>query len=142
MRTERRLARRPGLTWGPRILLRLISCPLLFGGEEPQASCDGARAGRTPNSLVSAKELLRCCYSAGACLVIYRILQNSPLGPEDVIRLANASEQALKTIGVKERNDPRSKMIAKKIIEIGQTSLKDPVQICIRAVEALGLPKR
>ncbi|MGY4482123.1 hypothetical protein ACVWWR_001314 [Bradyrhizobium sp. LM3.2] len=76
-------------------------------------------------------------------MVIYRILQNSPLGPEDVIRLANASEQALKTIGVKERNDPRSKMIAKKIIEIGQTSLKDPVQICIlRAVEALGLPKR
>lgn len=74
--------------------------------------------------------------------MIYRIFQNSPLGPEDITRLSNAYEQALKTIGVKERNDPLSEMIAKKIIEIGQTGLKDPVQICIRAVEALGLPKR
>ncbi|BAR55573.1 hypothetical protein NK6_2392 [Bradyrhizobium diazoefficiens] len=32
-------------------------------------------------------------------------------------------------------------MIAKKIIEIGQTGLKDPSEICVRAVEELGLPK-
>lgn len=32
-------------------------------------------------------------------------------------------------------------MIARKIIEIGQTGLKDPAKICIRAIEELGLPK-
>jgi hypothetical protein len=32
-------------------------------------------------------------------------------------------------------------MIAKKIIEIGQTGLKDPQEICGRAVEDLGMPK-
>jgi hypothetical protein len=32
-------------------------------------------------------------------------------------------------------------LIAKKIIEIGQTRLKDPSEICVRAVEELGLLK-
>lgn len=73
-------------------------------------------------------------------MAIYRILQNSPLGPEAIARLTMAYEQALRTIGVKDRDDPLAELIAKKIIEIGQTGLKDPEQICIRAVEALDLP--
>ena len=36
---------------------------------------------------------------------------------------------------------PLTELIAKKIIEIGQTGLKDPAQICLWAVEALGPPK-
>jgi hypothetical protein len=74
-------------------------------------------------------------------LAIYRILQNSPLGPDEITRLSKAYEQALRTIGVQDRNDPLTELIAKKIIEISQTGLKDPAQICVRAVEALGLPK-
>jgi hypothetical protein len=42
---------------------------------------------------------------------------------------------------VQDRNDPLTELIAKKIIEIGQTDLKDPAAICGRAVEELGLPK-
>jgi hypothetical protein len=74
-------------------------------------------------------------------LAIYRILQNSPLGPEEITRLSTAYEQALRAIGVQDRNDPLTELIAKKIIEIGQTGLKDPAAICGRAVEELGLPK-
>ncbi|WP_439400440.1 hypothetical protein ACRQ5Q_43775 (plasmid) [Bradyrhizobium sp. PMVTL-01] len=74
-------------------------------------------------------------------MAIYRILQNLPLGPEEIARLSAAYEQALRTIGVEDRNDPLTELIAKKIIEVGQTGLKDPAQICLRAVEALGLPK-
>jgi hypothetical protein len=72
-------------------------------------------------------------------LAIYRLLQNSSLAPEEIARLSTAYEQALRTIGVKDRNAPLAELIAKKIIEIGRTGLKDPAQICIRAVEALGL---
>jgi len=50
-------------------------------------------------------------------------------------------EQALRTIGVQDRNDPLTQLIAKKVIEIGQTGLKDPAEICGRAVEELGLPE-
>ncbi|APO52160.1 hypothetical protein ACVIWV_009448 [Bradyrhizobium diazoefficiens] len=74
-------------------------------------------------------------------MVIYRILQNSPLGPEEITRLSRAYEEALRSIGVQDRNDPLTELIAKKIIEIGQTGLKDPSEICVRAVEELGLPK-
>jgi hypothetical protein len=74
-------------------------------------------------------------------LAIYRILQNSLLGPEEITRLSSAYEQALRTIGVQDRNDPLTELIARKIIEIGQTGLKDPAKICVRTIEELGLPK-
>ncbi|MHC4041576.1 hypothetical protein [Bradyrhizobium sp. 23AC] len=74
-------------------------------------------------------------------MAIYRILQNSPLGPEEITRLSRAYEEALRRIGVQDRNDPLTELIAKKIIEVGQTGLKDPAEICGRAVEGLGLPK-
>ena len=45
------------------------------------------------------------------------------------------------SIGVQDQNDPLTELIAKKIIEIGQTRLKDPSEICVRAVEELGLLK-
>ena len=74
-------------------------------------------------------------------MAVYRILQNSPLGPDEILRLSKAYEQALRTIGLKDRDDPLTEMIARKIIEIGQTGLKDPHEICGRAVQELGLPK-
>jgi len=52
-----------------------------------------------------------------------------------------AYEQALRTLGVQDRNDALTELIAKKIIEIGQTGLKDPAGICARAVEELRLSK-
>ena len=74
-------------------------------------------------------------------MAIYRIFQNSPLGPEEITRLSTAYEQALRTIGVQDRNDPLTELIARKIIEIGQTGLQDPAKICVRAIEELHLSK-
>jgi hypothetical protein len=71
---------------------------------------------------------------------IYRLLQNVPLGPDEAKRLADAYEHTLSVLSVKDRNDPLAEFIAKKIIEIGQTGLKDPAQISARAIEELGLP--
>jgi hypothetical protein len=36
-----------------------------------------------------------------------------------------------------ERNDPRTLMIAKKVLEIGETDLKDPAEISKRVVKLL-----
>jgi hypothetical protein len=73
-------------------------------------------------------------------MAIYRILQNSPMGPEEIKRLEAAYEQTLRTIGLKDRNDPITEMIARKIIEIAQTGVKDPAQISARAIEEIGIP--
>ena len=72
-------------------------------------------------------------------MAIYRILQNSPLGPEDLRRLTDAYEHTLRALSVKDRNDPLTELIAKKIIEIAQTGLKDPAQISARAIQELAL---
>jgi hypothetical protein len=72
-------------------------------------------------------------------VAIYRLLQNVPLGPEEIKRLTDAYERTLITLSVKDRNDPLTQFIAKKIIEIGKTGLKDPAQISARAIEELRL---
>lgn len=71
-------------------------------------------------------------------MAIYRILQNSPLSPEDIGRLVAAYEAALKALGLADRNDPLTELVARKIIEIGQTGVRDPVQISRLAVTDLG----
>jgi len=73
-------------------------------------------------------------------MAIYRLFQNSPLGPEEISRLSEAYERTLRTLSVVDRNDPLTEMIAKKIIEIGQTGVKEPAQISALAIEGLGLP--
>jgi len=69
---------------------------------------------------------------------IQRMLQNSPLHPEDIRVLVAAYEKTLTALGLKDRNDPITELVAKKIIEIGQTGVRDPQQISRRAIEELG----
>ena len=41
-------------------------------------------------------------------MAIYRLLQNSPMGPEQISRLSEAYEQTLKALSLKDRNEPRT----------------------------------
>ena len=72
-------------------------------------------------------------------MAIYRLLQNLPMGPEEISRLSTAYEQTLKALCRKDRNDPLTEMIAKKIIEIGQTGVQEPAQISQLAIKDLGI---
>jgi hypothetical protein len=45
----------------------------------------------------------------------------------------------LTTLCLKDRNDPLTELIAKKIIKIAQTGIKDPAEICERAIRELGV---
>jgi hypothetical protein len=71
-------------------------------------------------------------------MAIHRILQNIPLAPEDISRLVAAYEAALKALDLSDRTDPLTEIVARKIIEIGQTGVRDPLQISKLAVKALG----
>lgn len=59
-------------------------------------------------------------------MAIYRLLENVPLGPEEIQRLTDAYERTLSALCIRDRNDPLTEFIARKIFELGQTGLKDP----------------
>jgi hypothetical protein len=72
---------------------------------------------------------------------IYRLLQNMPMGPEEISRLTTAYEQALRTIGIVDRDDPLAELLARKIIEIAQTGVREPRDISTLAIKEIGIPK-
>jgi hypothetical protein len=67
-------------------------------------------------------------------MAIYRMLRNTSLA--ETGHLIAAYEMTLRALLV-DRNDPLTQMIAKKVIVIGETGLKDPAQISQHAVKLL-----
>jgi hypothetical protein len=70
-------------------------------------------------------------------MAIYRLLQKSAFGPEEIERMTTAYEDALRVLGLTDRADPLTEILAKKIIEIAQTGERDPAKIRDKAVAAI-----
>ena len=70
-------------------------------------------------------------------LAIYRLLQKSAFGPNDTFRVGEAYELALVELGLRDRNDPLTQIVAKLIIEIAEMRFKDPRTICANALSQL-----
>jgi len=68
-------------------------------------------------------------------MAIYNRLQNTLLA--ETGHLFAAYELILHALSLVDRNDPLTAVIADKIIEIGATGLKDPVEISKRTVKFL-----
>jgi len=71
-------------------------------------------------------------------MTIHRLLQNIPLEPEDIDRLVTAYEKALRALGLSDRSDPMTLIVAKAVIDIGQTGVRDAAQISQLAIKAIG----
>jgi hypothetical protein len=65
-------------------------------------------------------------------------VRKQSLEPDDIHRLVTAYEQTLRTLGISDRSDPITLMVAKTVIEIGQTGIRDPAQISQLAIKAIG----
>lgn len=72
-------------------------------------------------------------------MAVRRLLAKSPLGPEEIDILVKAYEQTLRTLGLVDRSDPLTELIAKQIIKIGQSGISDPARISAQALEELGM---
>jgi len=70
---------------------------------------------------------------------IYRLLQNSPLGPEEIAVLTKAYEATLRELGLVDRNDPIAEIIARKIIELGQRGVREAEQLVDLTIKELGV---
>jgi len=73
-------------------------------------------------------------------VAIYRLLQGSAFGPEEISRVTAAYEDALRALKLVDRTDPITEIVAKKIFEIAQTGERDPVRITELALKELGNP--
>ena len=73
-------------------------------------------------------------------MTIYRLLKDTAFGPEDIERLVLAYEQTLRALGLKDRNDAITQLVAEKIIAIGRTGIEDPAEISKLVLKQFGLP--
>ena len=75
----------------------------------------------------------------GTVMPINRLLAGYQLEPEEVEILTAAFNRALRSLGDVDRNDPLTELIARKIIEIGATGVRDPVEISKIAIKRLSI---
>jgi hypothetical protein len=71
-------------------------------------------------------------------MAIYRLPQNVLLGPDEIGRLTAAYEQTLRALGLKQRSDPITELVARKVIEIAQTGVRDSHELATMAIKQLG----
>ena len=62
-------------------------------------------------------------------MTIYRLLANTTFGPEEIERLVQAYEQTLRALGLKDRSDPITQLVAEKVIAVGRLGIEDPAEI-------------
>ena len=68
---------------------------------------------------------------------IKRLFAGNQLGAEEVEILTAAFNRALRLLGLVDRNDPLTELIAREVIEIGATGVRDSVEICKIAIRRL-----
>ena len=69
---------------------------------------------------------------------IDRLLQRHGVGSDDSERLKQAFNLALCGLDLVDRNDPICEIVARKIVEIGLNSVRDPHEIAAQTVKQLG----
>ena len=72
-------------------------------------------------------------------MAIYKLIANGSFGPDEIEVMKTAYEAALVDVGVTDRNDPITELIAKTIINVIATGERDPKQVMERALNALGV---
>lgn len=74
-------------------------------------------------------------------MAIYGYLQNSGFDPEAIKIMTAAYEAVRERLGLTDRSDPLTQLVARKVIELAQTGVRDPEQLCDRVVEAIRTTK-
>jgi hypothetical protein len=71
-------------------------------------------------------------------MAFHHLLDSFAFGPEEIQYVVKAYDDALSSLGLASRDDPATRLLAKKIIEIARTGERDPLKIRRRAIEKLG----
>ena len=71
-------------------------------------------------------------------MTIHTLLKNTTFGPDEIERLVTAYEKTLQALGLKDRSDPITQLVAEKIIAVGRLGIEDPEDISKLALKELG----
>jgi hypothetical protein len=71
-------------------------------------------------------------------MLLNRLLRDSKLEPEEIALLNLAFTQALRMLCLVDRKDCLCELVAKKIIEVGATGIREPSEIARVAIKKLG----
>jgi hypothetical protein len=58
-----------------------------------------------------------------------RLAENSAFGPDEIAALVTAFEEALQELGLTDREDPATLMVAERIINAANKGERDPVRL-------------
>jgi hypothetical protein len=68
---------------------------------------------------------------------IYELLRRQgSYEPEDVAMLGKVFDDVLQTLGLVERKDPVTEMVAKKLVELAKTGVRDPLRLKALTIQA------
>jgi hypothetical protein len=76
--------------------------------------------------------------ACGCAVPIQGLVKTGTFEPEQVAMLGEVLEDVLQTLGLVDRQDPLTEMVARKVIELAQTGERDPVRLKQLTLEALG----
>ena len=72
-------------------------------------------------------------------MAIYKLIANGSFGQMEIEVMTDAYESALVNLGITDRDDLITELIAKAIVNVMATGVRDPKLIEQRAITALGL---
>ncbi len=70
-------------------------------------------------------------------MAIYHLLKNQAFGPSEITVMTSAYEDLLRTLGLKDRFDPITRVIAQKLIACAQGGERDPIRLRDQVLETL-----
>jgi hypothetical protein len=72
-------------------------------------------------------------------VAIYKLIANGSFGPDEIEVMKTAYEAALVEVGISDRGDPITELIAKSIVNVTASGERDPKEVMERALNALGV---
>jgi hypothetical protein len=75
------------------------------------------------------------CAEDGYSICFCKIRRSAPV---EIAVLTDAYERTLQKLSLVDRNDPRTELIAKKVIELGQRGVRDAGQLSELTIKELG----
>ena len=68
---------------------------------------------------------------------IYPLLKSQgSFEPEEVAMLGNIFEDVLRTLGLVDRQDPVTEMVATKLVEVAKAGVRDPIRLKALTIQA------
>jgi hypothetical protein len=73
-------------------------------------------------------------------MTIHRLLENEAFGPDEIEVLTTAFEQVLRALGLADRSDSATEIVARRIIEFAQRGERDPRRLQERVLQSMSEP--